>query len=93
MTWIAEPYNENMCEVTKLQLVCYGSRRFTVIDYVTDREDRVFEMMLNIINEDELDCNAYVYLTMAGFSVGSDTLYINSGKFMRRSQFTTREPF
>ena len=80
MTWVAEPYNENMCEVTKLQLVCYGSRRLSVVQYVNDTENRVFEMILNIINEDDdLDCTAYVYLTMTGFSIESNTVHINSG--------------
>ena len=83
MIWNAEPYEENMCEITRFQLLCFGiTHNFTMAQDVADEFDRNFDLTIDVLRQDHTyECLGYIFVTLTGFSPPSLPLIIVAGRF------------
>ncbi|GJQ71926.1 hypothetical protein Trydic_g3035 [Trypoxylus dichotomus] len=70
MIWEAEPYEQNMCEVTHFQMFCLSdTHNFTIPQMVTDVQHRTFDILITLLRPDiYYICNGFIFTTLAGFS-------------------------
>ena len=83
MVWSAEPFEDNMCEITHFQMFCLSDRHnFTLAQNIPDSTGRTFEILINVLRPDHFyTCNGYIFVTLTGFSPPSEPITFESSEY------------